>query len=168
MPDPQPDFHRSSHSSRQRFTGCRYERRCVSGFSTRSLAEMAGFEPTFAGVKARCLTAWLHPCVKGRQFWSCPGPEQEERWVEPLTGIEPASPAWKAGVLPLHHIGRCRSFPAVNEYGLVEAVGVEPTRPICRPVTHLLLPYRPDLPATSRDNNADRYYRPGQAGSIYV
>ena len=43
--------------------------------------------------------------------------------VEPLTGIEPVSPAWKAGVLPLnysgglpgvdHHTRRCPSFRAV-------------------------------------------------------
>ena len=32
------------------------------------LAEMAGFEPTLAGVKVRCLTAWLHPCVKVGSF----------------------------------------------------------------------------------------------------
>lgn len=68
------------------------------------------------------------------QFWSYPGPEQEERCMEPLTGIEPASPAWKAGVLPLHHIGRCRSFPAVKKqkafctYGVVlePMEGLEP------------------------------------------
>lgn len=30
------------------------------------------------------------------------------RALEPKTGIEPAIPAWEAGVLPLHHLGRFR------------------------------------------------------------
>lgn len=30
-----------------------------------SLAEMDGFEPTHTGIKVRCLTAWLHPCMVG-------------------------------------------------------------------------------------------------------
>ncbi len=28
------------------------------------MAGMAGLEPTNVAVKVRCLTAWLHPCVK--------------------------------------------------------------------------------------------------------
>lgn len=31
--------------------------------------------------------------------------------LEPMTGIEPAPPAWEAGVLPLNYIGRCGQTP---------------------------------------------------------
>lgn len=36
------------------------------------LAEMAGFEPTLIGVKVRCLTAWLHPCVEPMEGFKPP------------------------------------------------------------------------------------------------
>lgn len=29
--------------------------------------------------------------------------------LEPVTGIEPAFPAWEAGVLPLNYTGMCRA-----------------------------------------------------------
>lgn len=31
--------------------------------------------------------------------------DAEPHWAEPMTGIEPAPPAWEAGVLPLNYIG---------------------------------------------------------------
>lgn len=85
------------------------------------MAGMAGLEPAHIGVKVRCLTAWLHPCVidrttrgdgrsPARHFPSfraviqegIPGP----CWpLEPLTGIEPALSAWKADALPLNYSG---------------------------------------------------------------
>ena len=32
------------------------------------MAGVAGFEPAHDGIKTRCLTAWLHPILSGRQL----------------------------------------------------------------------------------------------------
>ena len=46
------------------------------------------------GVKVLCLTTWLR------------------LYMERITGIEPASSAWKADILPLNYIRMCRISPA--------------------------------------------------------
>ena len=60
------------------------------------LAGVAGFEPTSAGVKVPCLTAWRYPTA-GDKKWG-------ERW-----GSNPRHPEPQSGALPLnyvHHIWR--------------------------------------------------------------
>ena len=35
------------------------------------MAEVAGFEPTNAGTKTQCLTAWLHPIINLYKYIIC-------------------------------------------------------------------------------------------------
>ena len=59
------------------------------------LAGEAGFEPTHAGVKVPCLTAWRYPIVGNKK--------EGERW-----GSNPRHPEPQSGALPLnysHHDG---------------------------------------------------------------
>lgn len=42
--------------------------------------------------------------------------------MEPVTGIEPAFPAWEAGVLPLHHAGRVPVSPGCQAAASVFAL----------------------------------------------
>lgn len=51
------------------------------------MAAHVGLEPTNAGVKFLCLTAWLIGYI-----------------MEQITGVEPAPSAWEADVLPLNYI----------------------------------------------------------------
>ena len=49
---------------------------------------MAGLEPANEGVKAPCLTAWLHPYVEKRDRGE-PDPSPVVGWVK---GLEPSTP----------------------------------------------------------------------------
>ena len=87
------------------------------------MAGTDGIEPPNIGVKALRLTAWQHPFIlrpvrepkpphdTSRLFRAVNKRERNEvqnasfSLVEPLTGIEPVYPAWKAGVLPLNYSG---------------------------------------------------------------
>ena len=55
------------------------------------LAGVAGFEPTHAGVKVPCLTAWLHPYAEkvDEGSGSSPNPSSFVGWVK---GLEPSTP----------------------------------------------------------------------------
>ena len=53
------------------------------------MAAHVGLEPTNAGVKFLCLTAWLMGYI-----------------MEQITGIEPVPSTWEAEVLPLNYICR--------------------------------------------------------------
>ena len=45
--------------------------------------------------------------------------------MEPMTGVEPALPAWEASVLPLDHMGReAGLFPAARADWVPSAQGV--------------------------------------------
>lgn len=110
------------------------------------VAGMAGFEPAADGVKGRCLdrlATSLYRAHRARLRASPHGTSRLFRAVnlrkevnmkrlEPVTGIEPALPAWKAGALPLSYTDiRCPaasarltppglpvySGPSVNEKG---------------------------------------------------
>ena len=78
------------------------------------MAGVAGFEPTHDGVKVRCLTTWLYPIIdKSGEPIGIRTPDTRlrrpllyptellARGMEQVTGIEPASPAWKAGALAI-------------------------------------------------------------------
>ena len=56
------------------------------------MAGTAGFEPAHTGVKVPCLNRLAMPLYALHLSFE---PEKMER----VTGIEPASPAWKAGAL---------------------------------------------------------------------
>ena len=106
------------------------------------LAGMAGIEPANMGAKTPSLTAWQHPYVfaPDRNVAAFrPGTSRLFRAVnwrkggaclialEPVTGLGPAFPAWKAGALPLSYTdgwcreclaatpGGCRSSPAARK-----------------------------------------------------
>ena len=65
------------------------------------MAEMDGFEPTHAGIKVRCLTAWLHPCMRASYLRQPTGEDRANQviyrplitWssgkVEPEKGLKP-------------------------------------------------------------------------------
>ena len=92
------------HVTENRGEGCidvehrvRFEltRTCVTGLANRRLRPLgylcklepaAGIEPATSGSQVRCSTAELH-----------------RRKLERVGGIEPPSPAWKAGALPLSY-----------------------------------------------------------------
>ena len=115
------------------------------------MAGTAGIEPANMGTKIPCLTAWRCPCMfapgrnvaafrpgTSRLFRAAKGEKGNGACLmalEPVTGIGPAYPAWKAGVLPLNYTdgwcreqipptpGGCLSFQAVRRKSFGEVMG---------------------------------------------